>query len=150
MTMKTSVLKEVAALPGLSIGDLKTKWQELFDSDPPPYNKAFLIRRLAYRLQELTHGGLSEITKERLKNLASEEGDPPRQQAKTFQGDGPVTGTRLMREWKGVEHCVTVMENGFDYEGQKFRSLSAVARAITGTRWNGKLFFGLKKGGGYA
>jgi hypothetical protein len=150
MTMTISVLKEVTALPSLTIDDLKTKWCKLFDSDPPPYNKAFLIRRLAYRLQELAHGGLSEITKERLKCLSTEEGDPPRQQVKTFQGDGPVTGTRLMREWKGIDHCVTVLEDGFDYEGQKFRSLSAVARAITGTRWNGKLFFGLKKNGGYS
>lgn len=148
--MTTSVLKEVAALPGLSTGDLKAKWRVLFDDDPPPYNKSFLVRRLAYRLQELAHGGLSETTRERLKKLANEEGTPPRQQVKTFQGDRPVNGTRLMREWKGVEHCVTVLEDGFDYEGRKFRSLSAVARAITGTRWNGKLFFGLKKNGGYA
>lgn len=148
--MTTSVLKEVAALPGLSIGDLKVKWRVLFDSDPPPYNKSFLVRRLSYRLQELAHGGLSDTTRERLKKLADEEGDPTRQQVKVFQGDRPVTGTRLIREWKGVEHCATVLEDGFDYEGCKFRSLSAVARAITGTRWNGKLFFGLKKNGGYA
>ena len=148
--MTTSILNEVASLPGLSTSDLKAKWRVLFDGDPPPYNKSFLVRRLAYRLQELAHGGLSETTRERLKKLANEEGDPPRQQVKTFQGDRPITGTRLMREWKGMEHCVTVLEDGFDYEGRKFRSLSAVARAITGTRWNGKLFFGLKKNGGYA
>ena len=80
--MTTSVLKEVAALPGLSTGDLKAKWRVLFDDDPPPYNKSFLVRRLAYRLQELAHGGLSETTRERLKKLANEEGTPPRQQGK--------------------------------------------------------------------
>ena len=148
--MMTSTLKEVTALPGMKIGDLKAKWRELFDSEPPPFNKSFLVRGLAYRLQELTHGGLSEITKKRLKKLAKEDRDPPRQQITACQGDRPITGTRFMREWQGVEHCVTVLEDGFDYEGRKYRSLSAAARAITSTRWNGKIFFGLKKNGGKA
>ena len=55
-----------------------------------------------------------------------------------------MTGTRLVREWDGVEHCVTVLADGFEYDGRSFRSLSAIARAITGTRWNGPLFFGLR------
>jgi hypothetical protein len=56
----------------------------------------------------------------------------------------PIAGTRLIREWKGVEHCVTVLDDGYEYQGRPFKSLSAIARAITGTRWNGLLFFGLK------
>ena len=56
----------------------------------------------------------------------------------------PIAGTRLIREWKGVEHCVTVLDDGYEYQGRPFKSLSAVARTITGTRWNGLLFFGLK------
>jgi Protein of unknown function (DUF2924) len=58
--------------------------------------------------------------------------------------DRPITGTRLIREWQGVEHCVTVLDDGFEYQGRHYRSLSAIARAITGTRWNGLIFFGLK------
>ena len=148
--MMTSTLKEVAALPDMKIGELKAKWRELFDNKPPPYNRSHLVRGLAYRLQELTHGGLSAITRKRLKKLASVDGDPPRQKIIACQGDRPITGTRLMREWQGVEHCVTVLEDGFDYEGRKYRSLSGAARAITGTQWNGKIFFGLKRNGGKA
>jgi hypothetical protein len=59
----------------------------------------------------------------------------------------PVAGTRLLREWQGVEHTVTVLADGFDYDGRPYKSLSAIARAITGTRWNGWLFFGLRKQG---
>jgi hypothetical protein len=58
--------------------------------------------------------------------------------------DRPITGTRLIREWQGVEHCVMVLDDGFEYQGRPYRSLSAIARAITGTRWNGLIFFGLK------
>jgi hypothetical protein len=58
--------------------------------------------------------------------------------------DRPITGTRLIRKWQGVEHCVTVLDDGFEYQGRPYRSLSAIARAITGTRWNGLIFFGLK------
>ena len=61
--------------------------------------------------------------------------------------DRPVAGTRLIREWRGVEHHVTVRIDGFEYQGRKYKSLSAIARAITGTRWNGPLFFGLRKHG---
>ena len=148
MTITTSVLKQVADLPGLPITDLKKKWRQLFENEPPPYNKSFLVRRLAYRLQELAHGGLTSDMQKRLKDLAKCDGNPPRNKKKHLQGDRPITGTRLMREWKGVEHWITVLEEGFDYQGRKFGSLSAVARTITGTRWNGKIFFGLKKSGG--
>ena len=60
------------------------------------------------------------------------------------KGDRPIAGTRLIRQWQGVEHCVTVLDDGFEYEGARYRSLSAIARAITGTRWNGPAFFGLR------
>ena len=62
----------------------------------------------------------------------------------TFANDRPIAGTRLIREYQGVEHCVTVRDEDFEYQGRPYKSLSAIARAITGTRWNGLLFFGLK------
>ena len=147
MIAKANVLKQVADLPGMTTPDLKKMWKNLYDRDPPPYNKGFLVKRLAYRLQELAYGGLSEIADERLQALAKDEERIARRPVHENPDGRPITGTRLIREWKGVEHCVTVLDDNFEYQGRKYRSLSAAARAITGTRWNGKLFFGLKKHG---
>jgi hypothetical protein len=124
--------------------DLKRQWRDLFETEPPPYNRRFLESRLAYRIQELAYGGLKPETLKRLRDLAEEldGGDSKRrhQPAK----DRPIAGTRLIREYQGVEHCVTVRDDGYEYQGRPYQSLSAIARAITGTRWNGLLFFGLK------
>ena len=101
--------------------------------------------RLAYRIQELAYGGLKPETVARLEALAEDldGGDPDRRRRRAAQ-DRPIAGTRLLREWQGVEHRVTVRDEDFEYKGHAFKSLSAVARAITGTRWNGLIFFGLK------
>jgi Protein of unknown function (DUF2924) len=113
--MTASVLAQLAALKSTPTQELKRRWRELFGTEPPPYNRRFLESRLAYRVQEIAYGGLK-----------------------------PETGTRLIREWQGVEHCVTVRDEGYEYHGRPYQSLSAIARAITGTRWNGPLFFGLR------
>jgi hypothetical protein len=142
--MTASVVAQLAALKATSTPDLKKKWRELFASDPPPYNRRFLESRLAYRLQELAYGGLSADTVRRLEAIAADlpaKGSKPAKQAPDHR---PVAGTRLIREWKGVEHQVTVRDADFEYQGRPYKSLSAVARAITGTRWNGLVFFGLK------
>ena len=143
--MTTAVLAQVAALPALTTDKLKALWRELYDSEPPPYNRTFLVKRLAYRLQELAYGGLSPQAEQRLDDLADEIDGKKKPKAK--DSATPVTGTRLMREWQGVMHEVTVLADGFDWQGRRYASLSAVARAITGTRWNGPLFFGLRKHG---
>jgi hypothetical protein len=141
--MTASVLAQLAALKDLPTPDLKRRWRELFDTEPPPFNRAFLQTRLAYRVQELAYGGLKPETIERLEALA--EGFDGRGPARRGRGsDRPIAGSRLIREWKGIEHCVTVRDDGYEYEGRPYRSLSAIARAITGTRWNGWVFFGLK------
>jgi hypothetical protein len=141
--MTDTVLAQLAALKTAPVADLKRKWRDLFDREPPPYNRRFLENRLAYRIQELAYGGLSEETVERLDALADElEGKTPGR--RTALDNRPITGTRLIREWKGVEHCVTVRHEGFEYQGRPYKSLSAIARHITGTRWNGLVFFGLK------
>jgi len=139
-----SVLTRVAALKALPIPNLKQQWRELFDTEPPPYNRRFLEHRLAYRIQELAYGGLKRETIERLKAIAEDldGGDPTRRRQSA--SDRPIAGTRLIREYQGVEHCVTVRDEDFEYQGRPYKSLSAIARAITGTRWNGLLFFGLK------
>ena len=142
--MTDTVLAQLAALKIAPIGALKQKWRDLFEGEPPPYNRRFLEHRLAYRIQELAYGGLKPETLKRLRDLAEDlDGGNPvrrRQSAK----DRPIAGTRLIREYQGVEHCVTVRDDGYEYQGRPYKSLSAIARAITGTRWNGLLFFGLK------
>lgn len=142
--MTNGVLARVAALKGTSTPDLKTMWRELFATEPPPYNRRFLESRLAYRLQELAYGGLPATTVERLEALAGDLDGGDAIKRKRPANDRPVAGTRLIREWQGVEHCVTVLDDGFEYQGRPYKSLSAIARTIAGTRWSGPLFFGLK------
>ena len=92
----------------------------------------------------MAYGGLSARGEAKLKELIEEEDRRVRGKAPMRKGDRPIVGTRLIREWQGVEHCATVIDGGFEYQGRRYKSLSAIARAITGTRWNGPLFFGLR------
>jgi hypothetical protein len=148
--MKDTVLARLAALKTTPTIDLKQQWRNLFETEPPPYNRRFLEHRLAYRLQELAYGGLKPETLKRIKEIARDldHGDPERRRQRAK--NRPIAGTRLIREWRGVEHCVTVRDEDFEYQGRPYKSLSAVARAIAGTRWNGLLFFGLKNRRGSA
>jgi hypothetical protein len=142
--MTVSVLTRIATLKTVPIGQLKQQWRDLFESEPPAFNRRYLEHRLAYRVQELAYGGLKPETLKRLRAIAAEldGGDPGNR--RRHHHDKPMVGTRLIREWQGVEHCVTVLEAGFEHQGRPYKSLSAVARAITATRWNGWTFFGLK------
>ena len=153
MMENTSVLKRVAVLPGMSPADLKVMWKDLYDQDTPNHGKPYLVRKLAYRIQELAFGGLAETTEQRLDALAQGKEDPKAKTGATGsrrkKANTPGPGARLVREWKGREYVVMVMEGGFEYQGRKFRSLSAIAREITGTQWSGPVFFGInKKNGG--
>jgi hypothetical protein len=105
----------------------------VFGAEPPPFNRPYLHSRLAYRIQELAYGGLKPEIRARLEALGE-------------QLDGG--NTRLTREYEGVQHVVTVRATDFEFEGRPYRSLSAIARHITGMRWNGWTFFGLKGRGG--
>src|SRR5712671_5692797 len=129
--MKDTVLARVAALKLQPIANLKQQWRDLFETEPPPYNRRFLEHRLAYRIQELAYGGLKSETVKRLRALAEEfdGGDPVRRRQPAK--DRPVTGTQLIREYQGVEHRVTVRDEGYEYQGRPYQSLSAIARAIT-------------------
>ena len=142
--MTDTTLAQVAALRILPTAELKRRWRDLFETEPPPYNRRFLESRLAYRIQELAYGGLKPETVARLEALG-ERLDGGKIDVRRKRGDDrPIAGTRLIREWQGVEHAVTVTNDGYEYAGRPFRSLSAIANAITGTRWNGWTFFGLK------
>jgi len=137
---------------------LRLKWRELYGEDTRSCNRDYLWRRLAWRVQELAYGGLSERAKARIAELTS--GDdlrmlPPRgwQPSAETLPMGPVRDRRipkpgvvLSRRYHGQEIRVTVLEDGFEWNGRRFRSLSALAREVTGQRWNGLLFFGLTKG----
>ena len=142
--MKSSVLAQLAALKDASPGVLKARWRELFDTEPPAYNRRFLESRLAYRIQELAYGGLSLETLDRLKAMAQRYADQDPVARKARPMHRPVAGTKLIREWQSIEHCVTVRVDDFEYLGRPYKSLSSVAREITGTKWNGWVFFGLK------
>lgn len=134
----------LAALKTTPTLDLKQQWRDLFETEPPPFNRRYLESRLAYRIQELAYGGLKLVTIKRLEALG-EQLDGGNITTRRIRADlKPITGTRLLREWQGVEQIVTVTQAGFEWQGRPYQSLSAIARAITGTRWNGWVFFGLK------
>ena len=137
-------LARLAAIKAASIGELKKQWRDLFGSEPPPFNRRYLESRLAYRVQELAYGGLKPDTVKRLQVLG-EQLDGGNIGLRSVRADlKPIAGTSLVREWQGVEHTVTVTLDGFEWQGRPYQSLSAIARAITGSRWNGWVFFGLK------
>jgi hypothetical protein len=148
--MSDGVLARLAEIRTMDIVALKGLWRELFQAEAPPYNRKFLESRLAYRVQELAYGGLKPETLKRFAVLAAELDRDSGNQARrrSSSENRPIVGTRLIREWQGVEHCATVLADGFEYDGRPYKSLSAIARAITGTRWNGLLFFGLKNHAG--
>ena len=140
-----AVLARLAALNAATAPELKAQWRDLFDSEPPPFNRRYLESRLAYRIQELAYGGLKPETIRRLERLGEElDGGDRKKRNLRADRDRPITGTRLLREWQGIEQVVTVTADGFEWQGRPYKSLSAIARAITGTRWNGWVFFGLK------
>jgi hypothetical protein len=138
------VLGRLAALQVTPTAALKEQWRQLFGKEPPPFNRAYIQSRLAYRIQELAYGGLRPETRARLEALG-EQLDGGNVVLRRIRADGrPLPGTRLVREHDRVQHVVTVRAEDFEYEGRPYRSLSAIARHITGTRWNGWTFFGLK------
>ena len=144
---KQDVLGRLVALADASMADLKDQWRALFGAEPPPYSRKFLESRLAYRIQELAYGGLKPETVQRLEALGEQIDGKNITLRRIRQEQRPIAGTRLLREWQGVEHVVTVQRDGFEWQGRPYQSLSAIARAITGTRWNGWVFFGLRPRG---
>ena len=139
-----AVLARLTELKTMDVAALKARWRDLFAAAPPPYNRTFLERRLAYRIQELAFGGLKPETIARLEALGEQLDGGNMMVRRKCADDRPIAGTRLIREWQGIEHTVTVIIDGYEWQGRPYKSLSSVARAITGTRWNGWIFFGLK------
>lgn len=142
--MTERLLAQIAGLSKASLTDLKVMWRDLFGAAVPAINRDFLQRRLAYRLQELAYGGLPESSRSKLDQMAKGMGRGSSPRTRMRAQDRPVAGTRLVRDWQGVEHSVTIRQTGFEYQGRPYASLSAIARAITGTQRNGPEFFGLR------
>ena len=136
------VAAKLAALPTLSTEQLRAEWRRLYRTQPPRLSRDLMVRALAYRLQELAYGGLSKATKRRLLTLAKSLQDTGR--VAPDPGTRLKPGARLVREWHGRTHTVTVAEQGFAYRDRTYASLSAIARDITGAHWSGPRFFGLK------
>jgi Protein of unknown function (DUF2924) len=132
--------RQIAVLVDRSTHELRLAWRQLYCAEPPRgLGRDLLIRALANQLQERTQGGASRALRRRLQTLAGE----------FERGSGsfdptllPKTGTTLVRQWRGRAHTVLVREDGFEYEGQRYRSLSMIAERITGAHWSGPRFFG--------
>ncbi len=139
------VERQIADLDELSIGELRQAWMGRFGGRPPPIQSTDVLRRLyAWKLQERALGGLDAETSMRLARLKSTlvKGRP----VVLSPSVGLSAGTILTREWRGIEHRVLVLDQGFEHQGSRYGSLSKVARAITGTQWSGPRFFGLEAG----
>jgi hypothetical protein len=160
--MKAAVLKEIEVLRKLTVAGLRDKYREVFDEDSRSNHKDYLFRRIAWRLQANAEGGLSERARLRALEIANDsdlrirapkESGVCATSGRTAVGvvggsrDArlPGPGTLLTREFQGRTYVVKVLTDGFEYEDKRYRSLSAIAREITGTRWNGFLFFALNR-----
>ena len=129
--------KRLLALQSMDLKELHLLWNRYFETPPPSLGKTlFFRRRLAYRIQEEFYGGISEETRKRLE--CAVQNFPQR------RNGGWIPGTRFLRKWKGQTYIVQVHENGFEFQGEIFQSLSRIAKAITGSARNGRKFFGLK------
>lgn len=163
--MKIDIAAEVAALQQMTVTQLRQRYAEVVGEKARSGNKAWLIKRIAWRIQANAYGDLSERARQRAMELANDaeirlKAPPdstvpaataaPSQAAVSISGDDrlPVPGTELVRKYKGRTYKVMVLPEGFEYGGETFTSLSAVAERITGSHWNGFLFFGLRKRSG--
>ena len=159
-----SPLAEIQALRRMTVAELRVRWVEIYGSEPRSRNKDYLWRRLAWKVQEQAYGGLSEAARARLAELASEVSldglrvRPPKgfdPNALAEAAEEPISarpvrdprlprpGTVLIRPYRGRDLRVLVLEDGFEWDGRRFSSLSETAKAITGQHWNGRLFFAL-------
>jgi hypothetical protein len=141
----TSQLSDrLAILPTVSLGGLRLEWRRLFRVDPPRLSRDIMMRAIAYRLQEIALGGPSKATQRRLTTLTAEFETGGR--IAPLAGPRIKPGSRLVREWHGRTHTVCATDDGFAFQGKTYRSLSKIARDITGAHWSGPRFFGLTKG----
>jgi Protein of unknown function (DUF2924) len=139
-TKQMAVDRFLAQLPAMNYAELQQHWRELFGREPSPgMRRDHMIPIVAYRAQEKAFGGLKESTVRMLREIALGVATEARAAYR------PKTGTRYIREHNGKLHQATVLDDGYEYEGESYRSLTEIAFAITGTKWSGPAFFGLKR-----
>jgi len=152
--MVESNLSQIMELKEKSLGELKAKYEELFPGQKAPSNnKTFLWRKIAYRIQEFEQGGIAAETQDKIQQLiqqldpinnkALRPNIPAENKAKKRDVRLPIPGTVLIKEYKGIKLEVKVTESGFEYNNRAYKSLTAIAKEVTGAHWNGYLFFGL-------
>jgi hypothetical protein len=138
------------ALKQMSMAELRAYWESLFRSPAPPYNRAYLEKRLAYKLQEQEYGSVSQLDRARMAGLLEQEGydqlgqRQKRRERSRQAGQLPVGAELESIEWHGQRHRVRILEDGVEFRGRKFRSLTAVTKEITGSHRSGREFFGLR------
>jgi hypothetical protein len=139
---REAVSSEIASLSKLDTDELRARWKAMFGNAPSrDISRSFLTRAIAYRLQEKAFGGLKPSTQRMLAEFAYDGANGSAAARSRILRPGAV----LVREWRGISHQVSVLEKAFSFRGKRYRSLSEVAREITGTQWSGPLFFGLKR-----
>jgi hypothetical protein len=138
--MDEKVRKSLQDLEKINTAQLKALWHKYFDYKPAQYQRDYMIRRIAYHIQAKAYGGLPKTIRNKLERLA---GGQLQMQDKYL----PKPGTRLVRDYNGKRICVLVLENGFEYEGRVYATLSAISREIMGCNISGPKFFGLRRGG---
>ncbi len=152
--MEETKLTEIMELEKKSLEELKVKYQEVFGQAPTSNNKGFLWRKIAYRIQERVYGGLSAETQTCITELIERydpvnnktlrpEGNAPRKDFTSYDRRLPVPGTVITKEYKGKNFAVKVLAKGFEFNGKVYKSLTAIAKEVTGAHWNGYLFFKL-------
>jgi len=140
---RATLAEEIAGLSKAGIANLRERWKNLYGKQPPGgLGRSFLVRAIAYRLQEQAFGGLKPSTRRLLARVT--EGAAAGSSLKRPPVRKAGMGTILVREWQGNAHRVTVLGDGVSFNGKRYRSLSEVAREITGSRWSGPRFFGLR------
>jgi hypothetical protein len=144
VSLEDRVRYDIAALNGMDLADLRALWQKLYRTPAPKtFRRELLIRALAYQIQAKAYGGLASKTRRRLLKIATQA------EQGTFTTAGAPRrlrpGTRLVRAYEGKTHTVEVLADGFAWDGRKYRSLSGIAKSISGTNWNGNVFFGLTR-----
>ena len=140
---KNPLADRLESLPALGLPELRFEWRRLFRAEPPRIGRDTMMRAIAYRWQEIALGGLSKTTLRRLTTLAGQLESGGR--IAPLPGPRIKSGSRLIREWGGRTHAVNVTDDGFEFQGETFGSLTKIAFAITGAHWSGPRFFGLTK-----
>jgi hypothetical protein len=140
-----AIERELDRIRSLGVDDLRVEWRRLYHSDPPRISRDLLVLAVSYRIQEIEHGGIGKATRRKLQTIA-----------KALRTTGRVrptpslslkSGARLVREWHGRTYTVSVTEDGFEYAGANYPSLTKIANKITGAHWSGPRFFGLPAAG---